>query len=79
MTTNSPEELLVEGVREPYYTEQQLVDALETLADGTENEEASRAFSEHREESRATSTGSNGCSSRSARSPRPRRTRSWPC
>ena len=50
MTTNSPEELLVKGVQEPYYTEQQLVDALGALADGTEGDEASQAFSEHREE-----------------------------
>ena len=50
MTTDSPEQLLVEGVQELYYTEQQLVDALETLADQTNDEEASRGFSEHHEE-----------------------------
>ncbi|ESP87430.1 YciE/YciF ferroxidase family protein [Candidatus Halobonum tyrrellensis] len=50
MTTESMEEYFVQGVQELYDTEQQLVDALETLAEGTEDEEASRAFSEHREE-----------------------------
>ena len=47
MTT---EKLLTEGLQELYYTEQELVDALETLADQTEDENASQAFSEHREE-----------------------------
>ena len=50
MTTESIEKYFVEGLQELYYMEQQLVDALETLADGTENEDASQAFSEHREE-----------------------------
>ncbi|WP_458209791.1 YciE/YciF ferroxidase family protein [Haladaptatus sp. NG-SE-30] len=50
MTTESTEQLLVDGLQELYYTEQQLVDALETLADQTTDETASQAFSEHREE-----------------------------
>ncbi len=48
--TDSTEKLLVEGVQELYYTEQQLVDALGTLADQTNDEDASEAFSEHRDE-----------------------------
>ena len=44
------EKLLIEGVRELYYTEQQLIEALETLAEQTDDDEASRAFEEHREE-----------------------------
>jgi ferritin-like metal-binding protein YciE len=50
MTTDSTEQLLVQGLQELYYTEQQLVDALETLADQTNDETASQAFSEHLEE-----------------------------
>lgn len=50
MTTDSIDELFVQGLQELYYTEQQLVDALETLADQTNDEAASQAFSEHREE-----------------------------
>ena len=50
MTTETEEQLLIEGLQELYYDEQQLVDALETLADQTENEDARDAFSEHREE-----------------------------
>lgn len=50
MTTDSTEQLLVDGLKELYYTEQQLVDALETLADQTDDEDAREAFSEHREE-----------------------------
>ena len=47
---DSSEKLLIEGVRELYYTEQQLIETLETLAEQTDDEEASRAFEEHREE-----------------------------
>ena len=50
MTTDSIERLFVEGLQEMYYSEQQLVDALETLADQTNDETASEGFSEHREE-----------------------------
>ena len=52
MTTDSIEQLLIEGVQELYYAEQQLADALETLADQTNDEAASQAFSEHSEETR---------------------------
>ena len=50
MTTDSAEKLLVEGVQELYYAEQQLVDATETLADQTNDESASQAFAEHHDE-----------------------------
>ncbi|NHN47133.1 DUF892 family protein [Halostella sp. JP-L12] len=50
MTTDSTEELLVQGLQELYYTEQQLVDALDTLAEQTEDETVSEGFAEHREE-----------------------------
>ena len=50
MTANSTEDLLIDGLQELYYAEQQLVEALGTLADQTEDETASQAFSEHREE-----------------------------
>ncbi|MDS0259727.1 DUF892 family protein [Haloarcula sp. S1CR25-12] len=50
MTTDSIEQLLVEGVQELYYTEQQLVDALDQLADQTGTESVSQAFSKHRGE-----------------------------
>ena len=52
MTTNSTEELLVEGVQELYYAEQQLVDATETLAEQTNDESASQGFAEHHEETK---------------------------
>ena len=47
---DSTEKLLIEGVQELYYTEQQLIEALETLAEQTDDEDASQAFEEHREE-----------------------------
>lgn len=50
MTTDDTQKLLVEGLQELYYDEQQLVDALETLAEQTDDESAKNAFSEHREE-----------------------------
>ncbi|WP_092893079.1 YciE/YciF ferroxidase family protein [Halopelagius inordinatus] len=50
MTTDSIDDLFVEGLQELYYAEQQLVDALETLAEQTDDETASQAFSEHRDE-----------------------------
>jgi len=52
MTTDSIEKLFVEGLQELYYAEQQLVDALETLAEQTDDEDASKGFSEHRDETR---------------------------
>ena len=45
-----PEKLLVEGLEELYYAEQQLVDALGEMAEQTEDETTAQAFSEHREE-----------------------------
>lgn len=42
----------MQGLQELYYTEQQLIDALETLSEQTGDENARRAFSEHREETR---------------------------
>jgi ferritin-like metal-binding protein YciE len=50
MTTDSTEELFVEGLQQLYYAEQQLTDALETLSDQTDDQTASNAFSEHRQE-----------------------------
>ncbi len=47
---DSSEKLLIEGVQELYYTEQQLVEALQTLAEQTDDETASQGFEEHREE-----------------------------
>jgi ferritin-like metal-binding protein YciE len=44
------DDLLVEGLQEIYHVEQELVDALDTLAEETGHEGASQAFSEHREE-----------------------------
>jgi ferritin-like metal-binding protein YciE len=52
MTTESTEQLLVDGLQELYYAEQELLDALEILAQETDNEAASEAFSEHREETK---------------------------
>ena len=52
MTTDAAEKLLVEGVQELYYAEQQLVDATETLADQTTDESTSQAFAEHHDETR---------------------------
>lgn len=50
MTTDSTEQLLVDGVQELYYMENKLVDALEELSEQSENDELQEAFSEHREE-----------------------------
>ena len=50
MTTDSTEKLLVDGVQELYYMEQQLVDALEELSEQSEHEDLQEAFSEHRDE-----------------------------
>ncbi|WP_226022624.1 ferritin-like domain-containing protein [Halomicrobium salinisoli] len=52
MTTDSPEALLVEGLQELYYSEQQLVDALGELSEQTEDESAAQAFSQHQEVTR---------------------------
>jgi len=50
MTTDSIDQLLVECVQELYYTEQQLLDALQTLSEQTGVQSVSQAFDEHREE-----------------------------
>ena len=50
MTTEDTEQLLVDGLQELYYAEQQLVDALSTMADQSTDQEATTAFSEHRDE-----------------------------
>jgi ferritin-like metal-binding protein YciE len=50
MTTDSAHGLLVDGMQELYYAEQQLVGALEDLSEQTEDDSASQAFAEHREE-----------------------------
>ncbi|QLH85076.1 DUF892 family protein [Halosimplex pelagicum] len=50
MSTDESRELLVEGVQELYYTEQQLVDALDDVAQETEDDNAAQGFSQHREE-----------------------------
>lgn len=44
------ETLFVDGLQELYYTEQKLVDALETLEEQTDDDTARRAFSEHHQE-----------------------------
>ena len=49
-TSESTEKLLIEGLQEMYYSEQQLVDALETLSEETSDETTKQAFSEHRDE-----------------------------
>lgn len=50
MTTDSTEQLLVDGVQELYYVEQKLVDALDELSEQSEDEKLQEAFSEHKEE-----------------------------
>lgn len=52
MTTESIEELLVEGLQKMYYTEKQLIDALGTLEEQTSDDGAKQGFSKHREETR---------------------------
>ena len=52
MTTESTEELLVEGLQEMYYTENQLIDALGKLEEQTSDDAAKQGFSQHREETR---------------------------
>ena len=50
MTDDPTEKLLIEGVQELYYAEQQLVDATETLSDQTNDEAANQAFAKHHDE-----------------------------
>ena len=50
MTVDSTEELFLDGLQELYYTEQRLVDALETHAVEVADADLSQAFSEHQDE-----------------------------
>ncbi|MFC7203192.1 ferritin-like domain-containing protein [Haloferax namakaokahaiae] len=50
MTTESMKSLLVEGLQELYYAEQELDEALQTLAEETEDKMVSNAFADHRKE-----------------------------
>jgi ferritin-like metal-binding protein YciE len=50
VTTESTEQFLVDGLQELDYTEQRLLDSLETLAEQTEDQAASQAFSQHHEQ-----------------------------
>ena len=50
MTAESLDEMLTEGLQKMYYTEQQLLDALEELESGAVDEEVASAFQNHREE-----------------------------
>jgi len=50
MSGETLSDLLEEGLQEMYYTEQQLVDALEDLEEGAVTDEVKEGFSEHREE-----------------------------
>lgn len=49
-TIDSTEDLLVTGLKEVYYAEHRLLDALEELSETTTREEIERGFEEHREE-----------------------------
>ena len=50
MTASNLRELFVHNLEDIYYAENELLDALEELADQTENEKIADAFKEHREE-----------------------------
>ena len=50
MSADSLEDLFVDGLQKLYYTEKQLLDALEELASGSSDESVKEAFSEHRQE-----------------------------
>lgn len=50
MTVNNLRELFVHDLEDIYYAENELLDALEELAEQTESEEIAQAFREHREE-----------------------------
>jgi ferritin-like metal-binding protein YciE len=47
MTVSNLRELFVHDLEDMYYAENELLDALETLAEQTESEEIAGAFSEH--------------------------------
>lgn len=50
MAAETLNDLFTTGLKEIYYTEQQLVDALEELEDQSSDDEVKQAFSEHRSE-----------------------------
>ncbi|QLG61444.1 YciE/YciF ferroxidase family protein [Halorarum salinum] len=50
MTVSSLQQLFEHELEDIYYAEHELLDVLEELAESTENEEAVRAFEEHRDE-----------------------------
>ncbi|ELY70624.1 YciE/YciF ferroxidase family protein [Natrinema versiforme] len=50
MTIDSTEDLFVDGLKHAYYTEQQLVEALDELEQTASSEELKSGFAEHREE-----------------------------
>ncbi|QLG27858.1 DUF892 family protein [Halorarum halophilum] len=50
MTASNLRELFVHDLEDIYFAENELLDALEELADQTENEQIADAFREHREE-----------------------------
>lgn len=50
MSVQSTEDLLTEGLKHMYFTEQQLVDALEELEESTSTEELKEGFAAHRSE-----------------------------
>lgn len=52
MCANNLNELFEDGLKHVYYTEQQLVDALEELESQSSQEEIQSAFSEHRSETK---------------------------
>jgi len=52
MTTDSTKQLLVDGLQELYYDERRLVDALEEMAEGTDDEDVRQAFTKHHEETK---------------------------
>jgi len=50
MAASNLRELLVHDLEDAYYAERELLDALDELAEQTDDEEIASAFSEHREE-----------------------------
>ncbi|WP_123620915.1 ferritin-like domain-containing protein [Halorubrum sp. CSM-61] len=50
MTVSNLRDLFVHGLEDIYYAEGELLDALQTLEDQTEESEIAQAFAEHREE-----------------------------
>ena len=52
MCANNLDELFEDTLKHVYYTEQQLVDATEELAESTTNDEIAESFAEHHEETK---------------------------